>query len=63
MTLIASCKGEHGEERGVGVGVGTELRLLMGSDPSALISRRHSPALNAGDDHADSSARLQSYIT
>ena len=61
MTLIASCKGEYGEERGVGVG--TELRLLMGSDPSALISRRHSPALNAGDDHADSSARLQSYIT
>ena len=61
MTLIASCKGEHGEERGVGVG--TELRLLMGSDPSALISRGHSPALNAGDDHADSSARLQSYIT
>lgn len=50
-----------GEERGVGVG--TELRLPTGSDPSALVSRRHSPALNAGDDHADSSARLRSYIT
>ena len=45
MTLIASCEGEHGEEHGVDVG--TELRPLMGSDTSALISRRHSPVLNA----------------
>lgn len=37
MTLIAGCEGEHGEERGVGVG--TELHCLIGSDASALISR------------------------
>ena len=61
MTLIASCEGEYGEERGVDMG--TELCPLMGSDTFALISRRHSPVLNASDDHADSPARLRSCIT
>ena len=37
MTVTAGCEREHGEERGVGVG--TELHHLIGSDASALISR------------------------